>query len=312
MIRQSAFGIALVLMSLCVGCQSGPAKFASPEQAFDSLNGALAQSPDAALKILGPDAQQIMHSGDPVADRSMAKRVAERYREQHTLTTNADGSMTALIGPKQWPMPIPCVKTPDGKWQFDASAGKEEVLDRRIGRNELAAIQVCLAIADAEQDYVDARPMGGVPCYAGRFLSTPGKKDGLYWPTTQPTDPQSPLGDLVAQAADEGYPTTKPLHGERPAYHGYRYRMLEAQGDHAEGGAWNYVYNGKQLGGFAVLAYPAEYGNSGVMSFIINQTGTVYQKDLGKDTATVAEQIDSYDPAPGWTLVHTEATTEPQ
>ena len=294
------------------GCAaSGPQTFSSPQQGFDAYTSALAKSPDAALRVLGPDGEPVVNSGDPVGDHNAEYNVAAMYQTMHTLARNDDGSVTALIGPHGWPMPIPIVENPTGRWQFDVAAGKDEILNRRIGRNELDAIQVMLAIADAEQDYVEARPMGHPTCYAGRFISSAGKKDGLYWPTTQPSDPQSPLGDLIGKAADEGYPTSAPVKSHRPAYHGYYYRFLKSQGPAAEGGAWDYSYNGHMIAGFAVLAYPATYGNSGVMSFIINQTGKLYQRDLGPDTADVAKEITSFDPEPGWTLVTPPATTQP-
>ena len=209
--------------------------------------------------------------------------------------------MVLLIGKDDWPFPIPIVKK--GKvWQFDTNKGKEEILNRRIGRNELDTIQTCLAVVDAEREYaMDAGKESGVPVYAQKLMSDPGKHDGLYWETKEGEKP-SPMGQFVAQAIEKGYKARKPGE-ERPPYSGYYYRLLTGQGKHAPDGAYDYIVNGKMIGGFAMVAYPAKYGNSGVMTFIVNQDGVVYQKDLGRNTANAAKAITKFDPDKTWTKV---------
>jgi hypothetical protein len=195
-------------------------------------------------------------------------------------------------------MPIPLVQDAAG-WWFDASRGREEILNRRIGRNELSAVQVCLAYVDAQREYYVRDPDGDALLqYAQRFRSTPGKRDGLYW-DAQPDEPPSPLGALVARAEAEGYPTKRPS-GARIPYWGYYYRIVKAQGPHAPGGAYDYVVRGNMIGGFALVAYPAEYGASGVMTFIVSHDGVVYQKDLGPGTAAAARALTRFDPDPSW------------
>jgi hypothetical protein len=218
--------------------------------------------------------------------------------------------MTLVVGSQDWPLPIPIVKNPDnGKWSFDTDAGKDEIVNRRIGRNELDVIEVCKAIVDAEQDYAHSDPDNdGVPEYAQKVISDPGKRNGLYW-EAGPNEPQSPLGPLVANAVDEGYSTSPNPSGEPRPYHGYCYHLLSSQGPNATGGAIDYVVNGRMIGGFGVIAYPADYGNSGIMSFIVNHEGIVYQKDLGEDTTRIAKAISAYDPGPGWQRAESAATT---
>jgi hypothetical protein len=211
---------------------------------------------------------------------------------------------------------VPIVKSGNG-YVFDTESGKEEILNRRIGRNELDAQQVCLAIVDAQREYVRLRPMGGdLPEYARKVASDPGTRNGLYWFTGE-TEPPSPLGPLVAQAAAQGYggrsndTSSAPPKSSRP-YHGYRYRLLTAQGPNAPGGAADYLVNGHLVGGFAVVAYPAQYGNSGIMTFITSHDGVLYQRDFGDDTQQVAEHMTTFDPGPGWTRVEqTPPTTAP-
>ena len=204
-----------------------------------------------------------------------------------------------MIGNDEWPFPIPIVKESAG-WRFDSAAGREEILDRRIGRNERSTIQTCLAVVDAQRDYYARNPdKNPLHHYARRFGSSKGKRDGLYFPTDEGEE-ESPLGALVAQAKDEGY-SSKPT-----PFHGYYYRLLEAQGAHARDGAYSYMAHGQLIGGFAVVAYPATYDNSGVMTFIVNQDGVVYQKDLGRDTAKAARAIERYDPDESWQRVPDE------
>ncbi len=212
-----------------------------------------------------------------------------------------DDAEILLVGADNFPFPIPLKKNAEGKWFFDTAAGREEVLNRRIGRNELAIIAVCGAVADAEAEYF-AHPHDGEKTkqFAAKFISDPGRENGLYWKPAE-GQPGSPLGPMAAFASSEGYTTAKP-EGHTP-FHGYYFRMLKGQTDKAPGGARDYTVNGKMTGGFAFVAYPAEYGNSGVMTFIINQDGVLLQKDLGKNTTEIATAMSAFDPDPSWTIV---------
>jgi len=277
--------------------------FASPEAAAAALVTAVESGdPAAMLDVLGPDAKSIVESGDAVADRQAGERFAASYEAAHALETSSAGRAELVVGEDKWPFPIPIVKEAAG-WRFDTAAGQEEVLDRRIGRNERATIQTCLAVVDAQRDYYTRNP-GKDPLlhYARRFASSEGKRDGLYFPTAE-GEQESPLGSLVAQARDEGY---KKQAGKPTPFHGYLYRMLEAQGPHARDGAYAYVAGGQMIGGFAVVAYPARYDNSGVMTFVVNQDGEVYQKDLGPETEKLARAIERYDPDKSWQPVPEE------
>jgi hypothetical protein len=274
-------------------------QFGTPEAAVEALVAA-ARSGDAntILKILGPDGKPVVSSGDPVADSNIRQDFVSAYDAKHAIEMEGDGTQTLIIGDEEWPLPIPLVNK-EGQWQFDTLAGLDEILRRRIGRNELSAIQVSLAYVQAQNEYSSLNPAGlGRGAYAQRIVSRPGKKDGLYWPSPEGEEP-SPLGDLAAQAAAEGYkPGSTPI-----PYHGYYYRILARQGPTAPGGAYDYVVNGKMIGGFALIAYPAEYGSSGIMTFMVNQDGTVFQKDLGADTARLVPNIRSFDPDQTWTKV---------
>jgi hypothetical protein len=214
------------------------------------------------------------------------------------LEKETDKKVTLVVGTHDWPFPVPIVKKGE-TWVFDTMAGKEELLNRRIGRNELNTIKVCLAYVDAQREYaLKDRDGDGLLEYAQKFRSTAGKKDGLYWQAKEGEE-QSPLGDLAARAVKEGYTSKKP--GDNPVpYHGYFYKILKAQGKNAPGGAYDYVVKGSMIGGFALVAYPAEYGNSGVMTFIVNHDAVVYEKDLGKDTAKIASTMTKYDPDKSW------------
>ena len=291
-----------LLAALLVGCQNGsPRTFKSPDAAVDSLVSALRADDTKALDgIFGKDGKAIVSSGDAVADRNGYGRFVEAYDAKHQLTPAADGEMTLTIGQGDWPFPVPIVKADKG-WQFDTAAGKDEILNRRIGRNELSTIQVCLAIVDAQHEYARLDPTGqGLPVYERRIISEKGRKNGLYWPTPAGTE-TSPLGPLVAHAADEGYASGRDATGAAAPYHGYHYRLLTAQGPHARGGTMDYVIDSRLIGGFGVLAYPAEYGGSGVMTFMVNHEGVVYQRDLGPDTEQVAKSMKTFDPGDGWT-----------
>ncbi len=294
--------VMVACLLLVVGCSSGPEQthFQSPQAAVDSFVAALRANDTAQLKqILGPGSEQIISSGDPIADRYQTERFLTAYDKQHRLQNQTGGGTTLLVGEDDWPFPVPIVED-DRKYIFDTAAGEDEILNRRIGRNELETEQVCLAIIDAQREYAERRPMGGdIPEYAQKLISDPGKKNGLFWPTEQGEKP-SPLGPLVAEASDEGYTVTRPAGAPPPPYHGYYYRLLKSQGSHAPGGALEYVVDGKFIGGFGVIAYPAQYGNSGIMSFMTNHDGVIYQRDLGPETAKAAESMTSFDPGPGW------------
>ena len=274
-------------------------QFKTPEEAVDALVGA-AKSGDreAILAVLGPDGQAIVSSGDPVADSNAQEKFVSAYDAKHTIELEGNGTQTLIIGNDDWPFPIPLVNKAGG-WQFGTSAGLDEILRRRIGRNELSAIQVSLAYVQAQNEYSALDPAGlGRGVYARRIVSHPGKKDGLYWPTAEGETP-SPLGDLAAQASAEGYKT-----GDKPnPYHGYYYRILTRQGAGAPGGAYDYLVKGKMKGGFALVASPAEYGNSGIMTFMVNHDGTVLEKDLGPKTAKLAPKVDAFAPDQTWTQV---------
>lgn len=271
--------------------------FATPEAAATALVQALrAHDRAAVLAILGQSASPWLSSGDPVADRAAREGFVQRYEEKSRVAVAPDSKAQLLIGADDWPFAFPLVKGKAG-WRFDTEAGKTELLARRIGGNELAVVNVLLAIVDAQREYASAdRDGSGLRQYAMKISSTEGKRDGLYWKTAD-GEPDSPLGPLVTRAAAEGY---KGSQGQQP-YHGYLFRLLKSQGPHAKGGAMDYVVRGRMIGGFAAIAYPAKYGNSGVMTFIVNHDGVVYERDLGKDTAARVASITRFDPGPDWT-----------
>ncbi len=272
--------------------------FSSPEEATNALATAARAGKTADLeKILGPSGRKLIHSGDRVADKQGREKFASAYAEKHSIDQQSDNKAILIVGADEWPFPIPLVKQ-GGVWRFDTKAGAEEILDRRIGRNELNAIQVVGAIVDAERDYASKDRTGaGYLEYAQKFMSSPGKQDGLYWPASG--GEESPIGPLVVSASAEGY-GPKGTHQKRSPYHGYYYRILKQQGKDARGGAYSYVVNGHMIGGFAVVAFPAKYGDSGVMSFIVNQDGVIYEKNLGPKTAAIAQGMTTYDPDASW------------
>jgi hypothetical protein len=274
--------------------------FSSPEKAVEAMADAVkADDIQSLLRIFGPGSRHIILSGDPVEDKQGREWFVKHYEEKNSLEEAAD-KVTLHVGSDEWPFPIPIVKAGNG-WRFDTRAGKQEILARRVGRNELNAIQVCLAYVDAQKEYAmtKAHQGAGLLEYAQKFVSTPGKQDGLYWEAGEGQE-QSPIGPLFAAARDEGY-SKEPLEGE--PYHGYFYRILTAQGENAPGGGQDYVVGGKMIGGFALIAYPAHYRASGVMSFIVNHDGVVYQKDLGKKTKKAARAMKAFDPDNTWARV---------
>jgi hypothetical protein len=273
--------------------------FKTPDDAASALAGA-AKTGDrkAIVTVLGPDGQDIVSSGDEVADAATRQKFVAAYDAKHQIAMEGDNEAILVIGQEDFPLPIPLVRK-DGLWRFDTAAGREEILFRRVGRDELDAIQSCLAYVDAQNEYGEKDRSGaGVGVYAQRIISETGKKDGLYWPASASGD-ESPLGELMAEATKQGYRV-----GEgRTPYRGYYFKILTKQGPDAPGGELDYVVKGKMIGGFALVAYPAEYRNSGVMTFIVNHTGNVFQKDLGPDTARLAERMTSFNPDRSWTKV---------
>jgi len=273
--------------------------FKTPDEAASALaSAAKAGDRKAIVTVLGPDGQDIVSSGDEVADAATRQKFVAAYDAKHRIAMEGDNKAMLVIGQEDFPLPIPLVRK-DGLWRFDTAAGREEILFRRIGRDELDAIQSCLAYVDAQNEYAERdRTAAGANTYAQRIISAPGKKDGLYWPTSQGED-ASPLGELIAEATAQGY---RPGDGRTP-FHGYYFKILTKQGPAAPGGELDYIVRGKMIGGFALVAYPAEYRNSGVMTFIVNHTGNVFQKDLGPDTAKLAERMTSFNPDQSWTKV---------
>jgi len=272
--------------------------FASPEAAVQALvKAAQAKDVKALIKLFGPLGEPLIESGDPVADQNARENFLARYKAGNSIDKRDPAKAILEIGQDKFPFPIPLASS-DGHWYWDSAAGAEELINRRVGENELRTIQACLAYADAQQEYY-LRNVGNDPLqhYANKLISTPGKKDGLYWPTSGDETP-SPLGEEFAAARAEGY--LKPDADKPQPFHGYIYRLLTAQGPNAAGGAYDYLVNGELLGGFGVIAIPAEYGSSGVMTFIVNQDGVVYSRDLGPDTATAAMNIKKFNPDSTW------------
>jgi hypothetical protein len=277
--------------------------FSSAEEGARALVDAVkSNDAKAMLAILGPEAKSLIESGDQVSDRAAFERFVKSYEEANKLVKSGDTQAILEVGKDAWPFPIPLVKENAG-WRFDTHQGKEEIINRRIGRNELDAIQVSLAIVDAEREYYRRDPDGDkLLQYAQKLISTKGKRDGLYW-ETKPGEKPSPLGPLVARARGEGY---KGAGGKPIPYHGYYYKLLTGQGKDAPGGAYDYLVWGKMMGGFGVVAYPAQYGSSGIMTFIVNHDDVVYQKDLGPKTASVAQSMTRFNPDKSWTPVKPE------
>jgi hypothetical protein len=294
-------GLLLCLTACSKSDKPSTKAFASPEDAGSALLlAAKSGDQNAILAVLGPDSKDVVSSGDAVQDKTVADAFVAAYGAMHRFRKMPDGAQILLVGADNFPFPIPLKKDSGGQWFFDTAAGKDEILARRVGRNELAVIDVCLALADAQAEYF-SQPRGGSNAkqFALKFISDPGKQNGLYWESPQ-GQPKSPLGPLVAFATDEGY-NAKPT--ARAPFHGYDFRMLKKQGTHAPGGAKDYVVDGKMVNGFAFVAYPAEYGNSGVMTFMINQDGVLLQKDLGKTTTEIAAAMTEFDPDSTWTMV---------
>ncbi len=298
---QSAFCALLLTLPAASGAWAKNV----PQRVFQSADSAAAALVQAlrndnrmeVLEILGPGAQKLLESGDTQADQDDRRAFVRAYEAKHALTAGSDsgkGGLMLVIGENDWPFPIPLVSGKDGLWRFDSKRGAEEILNRRIGRNELAAMRVCLAYVDAQRDYYALNPEhAAAPCYARKIASTPGKRDGLYWETSD-GEAKSPLGALLAQAESRGG-------GDAPgSYYGYRYRILDGQGKSASGGARGYAKDGLMSEGFALVAYPEIYGKTGVMSFIVNQDGVVYEKNLGKESTAKGLKMKAFDPDSTW------------
>ena len=311
-LRSSALRFVLVLLGLA--CLAGCARQAAQDNAFDTPDEAVAAFVTALeqydmprLKaLLGPASEELLQSSDEVQDKGDREQFLSAYKAKHSLTDDGADRKILVVGNEDWPMPIPIVQR-DGKWSFDGEAGIDELIFRRVGANELGAIDACRGLVAAQIEYAATGHDGDPPgIYALKLLSDDGLQNGLYWPVAE-GEPPSPAGPFVAEAAGEGYRRGA---GASEPYHGYYYRLLYAQGPNANGGAREYFKDGLLTEGFAVIAWPADYGASGVMTFIVSQDGVVFQKDLGEDTATAAQAIQAFDPDSSWVAV-TEAEAAP-
>jgi hypothetical protein len=289
-------GALLLFLGACA--QQGPRVFSSPEEAVTAAVDLVGTGDHQAIEeIFGPGAMEVFSSGDETADRDDARRVKAMIQEKLAFEDRGDGRKVALLGEVGWPFPVPLVQE-GGGWRFDLEAGREELLNRRVGRNELFTLATLHAIVDAQREYASKGRDGNPPAYARHILSEPGTHNGLFWPE-EPGEAESPLGPLVAEATAEGYRTSKK--GSPTAYHGYYYRILTKQGPSAPGGAREYFDgDGNMTGGFAALAWPATHGNSGIMTFQVNQLGIVFQKDLGPETAEKVASVQAFDPDRTW------------
>lgn len=296
----AAFGVAWSVPASAAASQK---RFSTPEDALKGLVEAVKIHDKAALdQIFGPSSQDLL-SGDAVQDTTESAEFARHVAEKTSLVKENDSKVIIHIGNENWPFPIPLVKA-NGEWFFDTEAGKEEILNRRIGEDELTAIMVCHTYVKAQREYVLKDWDGdGIVAYAQKLRSDPGKKNGLFWRHAQ-GEPVSPLGELVAQARMSGYKKENSLFKEQPIpFHGYYFKILTQQGKNAPGGKYSYIINGNMVGGFALVAFPSNWGKSGVMTFMVNQQGKVYQKNLGPDTLKTAQDKDTYDPDETWTPV---------
>lgn len=295
--------VAVLFFAPLCSQAAGEQSFVSPADAVSALTAAAANDDTNAFHaIFGPEGHQLV-SPDAVQASEDFKRFVERLRTRTRMTTNSDSSITLDLGADAWPFPIPLVNE-GGQWHFDTAAGRAEVLNRRIGMDELGAIDVCRGYVSAQREYASVDRLGdGVMAYAQYLHSTPGTHDGLFWPA-KTNDVLSPLGPLIAAARVEGYHRAATMmNDERAPYHGYYFKILTRQGKHAPGGKYDYLVNGRMIGGFALVAWPAEWSNTGVMTFIVNQNGKVFQKNLGPETAAIAQSMTKYDPDETWTDV---------
>jgi hypothetical protein len=306
--------VTAILMLCGGGKASAQQMFSTPEEAMQALGTAAKAKDQGALNaIFGPDRAKLL-SGDPVEDARGLGRLATNFEKFAQLEKVDDSKDVLLVGDDHWPLPIPIVQR-DGKWHFDTAAGMEEILNRKIGENELSAIMTCRAYVLAQWEYF-TQALGtsrdGLAVYAQKFVSTPGKRDGLYWDVPAGATP-SPLGALVAEARSEGYPAGQPKPANAPKhspFHGYYFNILTRQGPHAPGGRFNYIINGNMIAGYALIAYPDKWGSSGVMTLIVNQQGRIYEKNLGPRTAQIAGSMTEYDPDPSWKRVKEPGRTQ--
>jgi Protein of unknown function (DUF2950) len=273
--------------------------FPSAQEAANALVTTLRNQQETDLRaILGPDAERVISSGDRYADQELQQLFVDLYDQKHAIQQTSEGRAELNVGPDNWPLPIPIVES-DGRWTFDTKAGEQTIVDRRIGRNELRAIRTLLACVDAQHDYFNrARQTTGTGVYTTRLLSTPEHQDGLYWPVAE-GETESPLGPLVEAAQDAGYPGEL-IGGNQNPYEGYYFRILTAQGPNGEGGAKSYIRSGQMSDGFALVAWPARFALSGIMTFIVGPDGDVYQKNLGPDTARIVASMTTFDPDLTW------------
>ncbi len=311
---------AIIFIGLAIGLgglqstfaqEAGQKTFNSPAQAGDALAAAVAKHDQPAmLAILGASAQDLVSSGDPVADKESESQFATEYHVAHRFVATGEGRVFIYVGAENWPAPIPLQKS-GAQWYFDVPYGRQEASYRRIGTNELNVIEVCNQIAAAEKEYFDSLHDGdSVHQYAQKFRSSEGKQDGLYWKVSAPEQPESPLGPMLAEAAREGYRHHGPASKNPRPFHGYLYRLLTRQGANAAGGAKDYVVDGKMTGGFALVAYPVAYRTSGVMTFMVNQDGQLLEKDLGQDTEKIASEMTEYNPDETWDLAEPDQGTK--
>jgi hypothetical protein len=291
---------ALLILGAGMATANAQKRFASPERAAEALVTAIRSNEHGALlRVFGRTGAKILFSGDPVQDADLRAKFLAAYDESHRISVDRAKAIL-FVGRDDFAFPLPLIRR-NMRWRFDIRAGREEILTRRVGRNELSAIQACLAYVDAQNEYAATDRGVGTGVYAQRIVSTPGKMDGLYWPSRTDTD-RSPLGELFARATAQGYRA-----GARAPYHGYYYRILTRQGPNSAGGALSFIVGGKMIGGFALIAYPAEYGNSGLKTFMVNYAGVVFAKDLGPRTVWLARQFNAFDPDASWTKVDTAA-----
>ncbi len=289
-----AVGLCILLSAVVCAQEQGQKTFATPEDAGKALYEAVQSGDKASVEaILGPASAKIVSSGDEVQDKKNHDNFVERYGQMHRWAKEINGDQTLMLGAENWPFPIP-LKSNAGQWYFDTLAGMKEILFRRIGRNELAAIRVCYALADAQDEYFGLKQQ-----YAQKIISDPGQQDGLYWKVAE-GETESPIGPLVALATGQGYGGQ---HDTPQPFHGYFFHTLKAQGASAKGGAKDYIVDGKMTGGFAFVAWPAEYKNSGVMTFLVGKDGVVYEKNLGPKTADVIKAMTTYNPDKTWKAV---------
>ena len=305
--RRKIDAVLLSLMVIIVGCNNNQQEkpqaaqniFASPDDAANALvTAAKSGNGDAVLTVLGPGSKDVVSSGDAAKDKADLAGFVSDYDAMHRWRNLPDGSEVLITGTDNKSFPLPLKKNAEGKWSFDVQAGKQELLARTIGKDELAAMDICWEIADAQQQYF-SQHHDGVNQYAQKFISEPGQQNGLYWPEVQ-GQPKSPLGPLIAFATAQGLSVQPNQH--QPFY-GYYFAMLDKQGPDANGGAKDYIVNGKMTGGFGIVAYPAQYRESGVMTFMINRSGQLLQKDLGKNTDQAASAMTDFNPDKTWTVV---------